>query len=75
MPWWAWIFIVSCALIPIISLGGAIPVVWGLCGAMVCDNISKSAKMKKAIKVLACMGVTVLAWGLFGVLILASTML
>ena len=23
LPWWTWLFIVACALLPIISLGGA----------------------------------------------------
>ena len=41
LPSWAWIFIIACGIIPIISLGGAIPVAIGLSGAAMCASIAK----------------------------------
>lgn len=68
MPWWAWIFIVACIAIPIVSLGGALPVVIALLCSMWCVRVSVSPSLNTAIKVFCCLGISALAWGLWGML-------
>ena len=68
MPWWTWIFMASCIAIPIVSLGGALPVLFALLGTIWCVRVSTSPKMNTIMKVLCCFGISALAWGLIGVL-------
>jgi hypothetical protein len=71
VPLWTWAFVVACALIPIVSLGGAIPGAIGFGGAAGCYAIAKDDSKETATRVLLCIGVTVLCWVLFIGLILA----
>lgn len=71
MPWWTWIFIVACIAIPIVSLGGALPVIFALFGSVYCVRVSVSPNMNTAKKILCCFGIAALAWALFGILVLA----
>ena len=61
-PRWAWIFMILCVLIPVISLGGAIPGALGVGGAAGCASLAKSKKMKKSMRVISCIELTVLCW-------------
>ena len=65
MPKWAWAFIVACVIIPVITLGGAIPIVIGLSGAVGCAVISRHPTRSNRSKALRMLGVTALSWGLF----------
>ncbi|MDD6212428.1 MAG: hypothetical protein PUB22_04710 [Clostridiales bacterium] len=69
MPWWTWIFIVACIAVPIVSLGGALPVLIALICSAWCVRVSVSPGIHASIRVLCCFGISVLAWGLLGVLI------
>ena len=53
-PRWAWIFMIMCVLIPVVSLGGAIPGALGVGGAAGCAGLAKSRKMKKSMRVISC---------------------
>lgn len=66
-PAWVWVFAIACLLIPIITLGGAIPAVVGFSGALACGALSK-LKCHTAIRLLLCFLVTIVAWGLLLVL-------
>ena len=68
-PAWAWIFAIACGAIPVISLGGAIPAVIGIAGASGCLAASRSPKMPTIAKLLVCIGITVVCWALFVLLI------
>ena len=70
MPWWTWIFIVACIAVPIVSLGGALPIVIALLCSALCVRISVFPNMNTGIKVLCCFGISALAWALLGVLVL-----
>jgi hypothetical protein len=65
MPGWAWAFVVGCALIPLISGGGALPLLVGLGGVTTCISIARDTTKTTAIRLALCSGVTVLAWILF----------
>lgn len=62
VPKWAWVFMGACALIPIVSLGGAIPFVAGGFGFLTCRDISKNLSRPTSINVILCAGVTVAMW-------------
>ena len=64
-PRWAWTFMILCVLIPVVSLGGAIPGALGVGGAAGCASLAKSKKMKKSMKVVSCMELTFLCWELW----------
>lgn len=53
---------------PIVSLGGALPVVIALLCSMWCVRVSVSPSLNTAIKVFCCLGISALAWGLWGML-------
>lgn len=64
-PRWAWIFMILCVLIPIVSMGGAIPGALGVGGAAGCASLARSKKMKKLVKVISCMELSFLCWELW----------
>jgi hypothetical protein len=65
LPGWGWVFVVACGVIPVITLGGAVPALLGIGGAAVCATLSKRPNWPTPRRVLACAGVTVGAWFLF----------
>lgn len=65
MPKWAWVFIVACLAIPVVAVGGAIPVVIGMLGAFTCRGIAVDDDRSTAVNVGLSLGVTVLAWAVF----------
>jgi len=74
-PGWAWIFMILCVLIPVVSLGGAIPGVLGVGGAAGCAGLAKSRKMKKSMRVISCIELTVLCWELWFLMAIIATTL
>ncbi|MEL6310435.1 MAG: hypothetical protein AAFR81_18735 [Chloroflexota bacterium] len=70
-PWWGWLFIVVCVAIPVIAVGGAIPSAIGAGAAAGCYSVSKNPEMSATTRMGACLGITVIAWALFGGLIFA----
>ncbi len=75
VPWWSWVFAVLCIFIPIVAMGGGLPFLIGFGGAMVCVRTSVNPKMKTIGKVLLSLGVVILAWILFAVLMVAMGMI
>lgn len=61
IPGWAWIFVVACALIPIVSLGGLVPIALGVGGAMGCIGVARGG-MSTGAKVGVCVGITAVCW-------------
>jgi len=67
-PAWVLAFAIACVLIPIVSLGGALPAVIGFGGVALCVSVSKST-WSTGIRVALCALITLLAW--FAVFLLA----
>ena len=75
LPGWTWAFIVACGAIPAVnvylhgpySAGGV-----GLFGAGVCAAAAKRSDWSGFRRVAACVGMTALVWGVFGLVVLAG---
>ena len=65
IPGWAWIFVVVCALIPILSLGGAIPAAIGFGGAYGCIAIARDLSKSVNMRIGLCVGISILCWVLY----------
>lgn len=64
-PAWAWLFIIACIAIPVISLGGAIPGAIGAGAAAACYSVSRDGSKTTQTRALICLVVTIVAWALF----------
>jgi len=62
MPKWMWIFIVACGIIPVLTLGGVIPLLIGLGGASGCVAVSRHPTRSTRAKAVWAVGITVVAW-------------
>ena len=70
MPAWAWVFIVVCGAIPVVSLGGAIPAMIGFTGAFGCAAVSRNRSLPAGVRLGSCLAIAAAAWGAFALLIL-----
>jgi hypothetical protein len=69
-PKWVLVFAILCIAIPIVSLGGALPLLLGLGGVAICLAVSKM-NASVAVRVIVCAVVTAAAWAAWYFLILA----
>lgn len=51
-----------CLLIPIVTLGGAVPAVIGFAGAWICGGLASNKHWSIAIRVVLCLVVTIASW-------------
>jgi hypothetical protein len=68
-PGWAWIFAVACGIIPVLTLGGAIPAAIGFCGASGCVTVARNDAKSVGVRVGICCGITAVCWILFVVFV------
>lgn len=69
LPPWAWLFVVACFAIPVITVGGALPTGIGFGAAGGCAQVAKKPGWETAPKILTCAAIATGAWILvFGVL-------
>ena len=73
-PAWVLVFAALCLIIPIISMGGAIPVILGFAGASLCVTTSKST-LPIVVRAMLCTVITLAAWVLLIVVVLGINML
>lgn len=64
IPGWAWIFIVCCILIPVLTLGGLIPGAIGGGGAAGCAALSRNPSRSTRFRVGLCLAVTIGCWAM-----------
>jgi hypothetical protein len=70
-PGWAYLFAVMCGLIPVVALGGIIPMALGFGGAGSCLALSRMTSVPLILRILGCIGITIASWFLFGILFVA----
>lgn len=75
LPRWSWPFVLLCLLIPIVALGGGIPIIIGLFGAYGCIRAAVAGDRPKKKRVLISGGVVLLAWIVFGLMLIAMAAL
>ena len=69
IPGWAWVFAVACGIIPVLTLGGAIPGAIGFGGASGCVAVARDESKAIGLRVGICCGITALCWILFVVFV------
>ena len=62
VPRWGWGFVLACAMIPVLTLGGVVPVVIGVAGATRCYRVSGDAGLPPRSRMLRCAGITAACW-------------
>ena len=65
IPQWGWIFLVACGIIPVLTMGGAVPAAIGFAGVLPCLTVLRDKKMVNGKKGLFCSGITFMVWILF----------
>ena len=69
-PGWAWLFIFACLAIPVVNRGGAIAAAFGFGGAAGCAQLAKNPEWGPSMRLLVCIGITVVAWALYWVFVI-----
>jgi hypothetical protein len=67
---WIWFLIIACAMIPVISLGGIIPILIGFGGVTGCLKVVQNPRINVRQRFIFCVGITILCW--LGFLILLA---
>jgi hypothetical protein len=70
-PQWAYVFVALCGILPILTLGGIVPIACGLGGAGSCLKVARVQSMPGVVRFLVCAVITAAAWCLVGLLVLA----
>jgi hypothetical protein len=69
VPKWAWVFMIACALIPIVSLGGGVPALIGFSGVGGTLTVSRLNRRSVALRAGVCGLITLTCWGAFALLL------
>src|SRR5262249_18875480 len=70
-PQWAYFFVALCGVLPLLTLGGAIPVAVGLGGAGSCLKVARVHSMPGIARFFVCVLITAAAWAVVGFVVLA----
>jgi len=68
VPKWAWIFMVACALIPVVTLGGGLPALIGFSGVTGTLAVSRVHRWSTALRAGLCALIAVASWGALALL-------
>jgi hypothetical protein len=71
VPQWAYLFAVLCGIIPVLTLGGAIPVAVGVGGAGGCIKVARSTSLPLAARLILCLAITAGCWLVVGSVVMA----
>lgn len=72
MPAWGYVFMAACGLIPVVSLGGAVPAVIGAAGAVGCLGAARDGSKGLAERAGRCLAITAGCWVIFLVFLMAA---
>jgi hypothetical protein len=71
VPKWAWVFMVACALIPVVTLGGGLPALIGFGGVGGTLTVSRLHRWSVALRAGVCAVITLACWSALGLLLTA----
>jgi hypothetical protein len=74
VPAWGYLFIGACGIIPVLTLGGGIPMLLGAGGASLCLKVCRARHLDGVFKFAACVGITAVAWVGLGATLMAVGM-
>lgn len=63
VPAWVWPFAVACALIPVVTVGGAIPGAIGFGGAGAALTLARHPRLTPVLRAASCAALVVTCWG------------
>jgi hypothetical protein len=66
IPAWGYAFAGACAILPFLTLGGAIPGAVGFGGAAACIGVSREPTKSVGVRVAICAAITVVCWLIVG---------
>jgi hypothetical protein len=62
VPFWGYIFAGACGILPVLTLGGAIPAGVGIGGAGACLKISSDQSKSVVLRISVCAAIVVVCW-------------
>lgn len=62
VPRWGWGFVLACAIIPVLTVGGLVPVVIGLAGATSCYRLARDRTVPPRSRMRRCAAITAACW-------------
>jgi hypothetical protein len=71
LPKWALAFMVACAVIPVVSLGGALPALLAIAGVRGVLYAARASRWSTGIRAGVCALIMVACWGSFGLVVIA----
>ena len=71
VPKWAWVFMAACALIPVVTLGGALPALIGFGGVGGTLTVSRLSRWSVGLRAGVSALITLACWGALGLLVTA----
>jgi len=71
-PMWTYLFVVACGLIPVVMLGGIIPIMVGCGGAGGCLTVGRWGSLPRPLRFVICTLITVACWGLMALFVYAA---
>jgi hypothetical protein len=69
VPKWAWLFMIACAAIPVITLGGALPALIGFGGVGGTLTVSRLNRWSVALRAGVCAVIALACWASLGLLV------
>jgi hypothetical protein len=71
VPKWAWVFMIACVLIPVVTLGGGVPALIGFAGVGATLLVSRLSRWSVALRAGVCALITLACWSALGLVALA----
>jgi hypothetical protein len=68
IPYWGYIFAGVCGILPVLTLGGAVPGAVGFGGAASCIAVSRDPSKSVGVRVAICAGIGLVCWMVVGAL-------
>jgi hypothetical protein len=62
IPPWTWAFVIACGVLPLLTLGGAIPTGIAFGGAGGCIGVARNPEMPVGTRIAICAAITVGCW-------------
>jgi hypothetical protein len=62
VPRWGWGFVLACAIIPVLTVGGLVPLLIGVSGAVACHRTARDETRPPRARMTRCALITLACW-------------